>query len=142
MRKIDGSPEVVLFIDGASRGNPGPGAVGAVLYSSSGQKINEISRYVGETTNNVAEYLALIYGLQEAFFAGAERVSVNTDSQLVARQLKGTYKVRDAKMKVFFDIAKNLFRGFQDVSIHEIPREKNSEADSLANQALDSRVLF
>ena len=142
MPKTKGSCRVLLFVDGASRGNPGPAAVGAVLYSSSGEKVAEVSRYVGETTNNVAEYLGVIYGLQEAVFLRADTVTIKTDSQLVARQLKGSYKVRDGKMKIFFDIARNLFRIFKKVEIQEIPREDNSVADLLANRALDAKVLL
>ena len=133
---------VSVFVDGASRGNPGPAAIGAALYASSGEKIAEVSRTIGETTNNVAEYLGVIYGLEEAFLLGARSVKVKTDSQLIARQLNGVYKVRDGNIKMFFDIARSLFRFFETVEIAEIPREENKIADLLANRALDSNTLL
>ena len=142
MLKIKGTCAVSIFVDGASRGNPGPASVGAVLYSDAGARIAEVSRCVGETTNNVAEYLGVIYGLQEAFLLGADTVVVKTDSQLVSRQLNGVYKVKNGTIRIFFDIAKNLFRCFKEVEIMEIPREENSEADLLANKALDSKVFL
>ena len=142
MPKIEKSSIVSIFSDGASRGNPGPAAVGVVLYSSRGNRLAEVSRYIGTATNNVAEYLGVIYGLQEACFLGVRSVALRTDSQLIARQLKGTYRVKDEKIRVFFDIAKNLFRFFTSVKIDEIPRQENSEADLLANRALDQRALL
>jgi ribonuclease HI len=134
--------EVVVFTDGASRGNPGPAASGAVLYSGSGEKVSEVSRYIGQATNNVAEYLGVIYGLQEAAFLGVKNVRLKTDSQLISRQLNGKYKVKDAGMKIFFDIAKNIFRYFESIVIEEIPREENREADLMANRALDEKALL
>jgi ribonuclease HI len=142
MPKIKGNSRLCLLVDGASRGNPGPAAIGGVVYSDSGNKVAELSRYVGVTTNNVAEYLGVIYGLQEALFQGAVSVLLKTDSQLVARQLKGSYRVKDAKIRIFFDIAIDLFRFFENVDIEEIPREENSEADRLANRALDTKTLL
>jgi ribonuclease HI len=142
MLKIKNLTEAVIYTDGASRGNPGPASVGVVLFSGSGKKISEVSKYIGEATNNIAEYLAVIYGLQEACLYKAGKVLIKTDSQLVARQLKGEYKVRDVKMRLFFDIAKDLFRFFDKIEIKEIPREENSLADFLANKALDDKVLL
>ncbi|MFA6636296.1 MAG: ribonuclease HI family protein [Candidatus Omnitrophota bacterium] len=142
MPKIKDNSRLCLFVDGASRGNPGPSAIGGVVFSDSGVKVAEISRYVGVTTNNVAEYLGVIYGLQEGFLLGAVSVLLKTDSQLVAKQLKGSYRVKDAKIRIFFDIASSLFRFFKNVEIEEIPREENSEADRLANSALDAKTLL
>jgi len=131
-----------VFTDGGARGNPGPAAIGAVLKDESGKTIAEISKYIGNATNNVAEYIAIIYGLQEAVFRKANKVVLNLDSQLAARQLKGEYRVKDQDLKKFFDIALNLFKGFSKVEVVEIPREENKEADDLVNEALNLKTLF
>jgi ribonuclease HI len=142
MKKNDKVDTVKIFADGGARGNPGPAGVGVVLLSESGEKIEEISRFVGIATNNVAEYLAAIYGLQEAIYKKASRVILNLDSQLVARQLKGEYRVKDPEIRKFFDIALNLFRGFDKVEVREIPREDNKEADVLVNKAINLQALL
>jgi len=141
MRKNKGLGKLCIFTDGGSRGNPGPAAVGAVLLDREGNKVAEISRYIGIATNNVAEYLAVLYSLQEAAYLGADSVVINLDSQLVARQLKGEYRVKDQNILKFFDLVLNLFREFATVKIEEIPREKNTAADGLANKALDLKAL-
>ncbi|MCK5450961.1 MAG: ribonuclease HI family protein, partial [Candidatus Omnitrophica bacterium] len=134
--------ELIIFTDGGSRGNPGPSAVGAVLFNKEGDIVEKISEYIGTATNNVAEYMAVIYGLQEAVYYGAEKVVLKLDSQLVARQLRGEYRVKDKHLKKFFGLAVNLLRGIKSVDIKEIPREKNKEADFLVNKALDREVLI
>ena len=126
-----------IFTDGGARGNPGPAGIGAVLVDEKGKKVEEIARYIGEATNNVAEYLAVIYGLQEALYKNAGSVVLNLDSQLVARQLKGEYRVKNRDLRKFFDLVLNLFRGFDKVEIKEIPREGNMQADSLVNRAIN-----
>ena len=130
-----------IYADGGSRGNPGPAAVGVVLLDEKNRRIEEISRCIGHATNNVAEYLAVIYGLQEAVLKKASNVVIHVDSQLVARQLKGEYRVKDQDMRKFADLALNLFRLFGKVEIREIPREKNKDADALVNRALDLNTL-
>jgi len=135
------SKTVKIFADGGSRGNPGPAAVGAVLSDKNGKVLSEISEYIGEATNNVAEYMAVIYGMQEAIYQKADTIVLNTDSQLVARQLKGEYKVKDKNLRIFFGLAVNLFRAFDKVEINEIPREKNKEADALVNKVLDLKTF-
>ena len=130
-----------IYADGGSRGNPGPAAVGVVLLDEKNRKIEEVSRYIGQATNNAAEYLAVIYGLQEAVLKKAANVVIHVDSQLVARQLKGEYRVKDQDMRKYFDLALNLFRLFGKVEIREIPREKNKDADALVNRALDLNTL-
>jgi len=105
------------------------------------RKISEVSEYIGEATNNVAEYVAVICALQEALRLQGKEITLNLDSQLVARQLKGEYKVKDRNIKKFFVIARNLLRSFNGVNIKEIPREKNKEADKLVNTALDQKSL-
>ncbi|MDP8298360.1 MAG: ribonuclease HI family protein [Candidatus Tantalella remota] len=134
--------KVRLFADGGSRGNPGPAGVGAVLFDENGEIVEEVSKYIGTATNNVAEYLAVIYGLQEAVFRGVKEIVINVDSQLVARQLKGEYRVKDQNLRKFFDIASNLLRGFDNIEIREIPREENGDADALVNKAIDLQALL
>lgn len=129
-----------LYVDGASRGNPGPASAGAVLLGKGGEPLAKVSKYLGVATNNVAEYLALIYGLQRAFQAGCRQLSVKTDSELLARQINGQYKVRDAHLKLFHDLAKEMMQAFKSCQIAHIPREQNKEADRLAGEAV-SRAM-
>ena len=142
MQKKKNPETVQIFADGGARGNPGPAGVGVVLTDEKNEIIEEISKFIGVATNNVAEYLAVIYGLQEAVYLKAKRVVLNVDSQLVARQLKGEYKVKDETLKKFFDLALNLFRLFDKVEIVEVPREKNKEADALVNKAINLKALI
>jgi len=142
MSKTDPCKKMKIFTDGGSRGNPGPAGVGAVLLDGKNRKISEVSEYIGEATNNVAEYVAVICALQEALRLQGKEITLNLDSQLVARQLKGEYKVKDRNIKKFFVIARNLLRSFNGVNIKEIPREKNKEADKLVNTALDQKSLI
>ena len=128
-----------IFADGGARGNPGPAAIGAVLSDKNGKAVKEISKYIGTATNNVAEYLAVIYGLQEAVYLGASRIVLKTDSQLIARQIKGSYSVKNQDLRKFYDLALNLLKGFDKVDIVEIPRKENEHADRLVNKALDAR---
>jgi ribonuclease HI len=132
---------LIAYTDGGARGNPGPAGIGAVLLDEEGQVVAEVSKYIGHATNNVAEYLAVVYALQEALYQKARYVVINTDSQLIARQIKGKYKVKDQTLLKFRDLILNLFRGFDKVEICEIPREENNKADSLVNKAIDLKVL-
>ncbi|NQT32579.1 MAG: ribonuclease HI family protein [Candidatus Omnitrophica bacterium] len=142
MTRTKGVSLLKIFADGGSRGNPGPAGVGAVLFDETGKRVAEVSRYIGIATNNVAEYLSAIYGLQEAVHLKAKEVKLHLDSQLIARQLKGEYKVKNADLKKFFDLAVNLFREFDKLDIIEVPREQNKEADELVNKALDLKTLL
>ena len=142
MPKSKKTSAIVISSDGGSRGNPGPAGIGAVLYDENGNKIAEISKCIGEATNNVAEYLAVIYGLQEACRRNASSVKLKVDSQLVARQLRGEYRVKDKNIRIFFDLASNLLKCFDKVEIQEVPREENKEADILVNRALDLSTLL
>jgi len=130
-----------IFTDGGSRGNPGPAGVGAILKDENGAVVGEVSKYIGLATNNTAEYLAVIYAMQEAIYRGARSVVINVDSQLIARQIKGQYKVKDQNLKKFCDLILNLFRGFDKVEVREVPREENKEADRLVNEAIDLAAL-
>ncbi len=128
-----------IRIDGASRGNPGPAGVGAVFLDGHGKTLQQFAKSIGETTNNVAEYLALIYALQEAQRSGYSEVSVKTDSELLARQMTGRYKVRDPQLRVLHDLAQHGAEGFAQFSIEHIRREANTAADRLAGQAATDR---
>ncbi|MFH0828397.1 MAG: ribonuclease HI family protein [Candidatus Omnitrophota bacterium] len=124
-----------LFIDGACQGNPGPGGVGVVIRQD-GKTIKEISRFIGNSTNNIAEYSALIFGLEESIILRAESVKINTDSQLLYRQLIKVYKVKHPNIIGLYNQALRLVEGFKEFSINHIPRELNTEADRLAVKAI------
>lgn len=122
-----------LYCDGASRGNPGEAGIGCVIFFN-GQK-REISKYIGKTTNNVAEYTALIMGLEEALRLGIEEIEVYSDSELLIRQLKGIYKVRNQGLMPLYEKVNELLRKFKSFKLNHIMREENSLADSLAKEA-------
>ena len=124
-----------IFTDGASKGNPGPAGIG-VLIKANGKIVCEVSEAIGKTTNNVAEYTALIRGLKEAKELGAESIKVRTDSELLFYQLKGEYKVKHPNMKPLHEEAAGLLKSFQKVECKVVPREENKEADRLATSAL------
>lgn len=127
-----------MFIDGSSLGNPGPGGAGVVLKDAEGKVIKKAGYALGKTTNNVAEYSACLIGLWEAKAHGARELTVYSDSELLVRQMNGLYKVKDENLKVLNSLAKIFAKGFQKVTFHHIPREKNELADSLANDASTS----
>ena len=127
---------VSLYIDGAARGNPGPAGAGIVL--KEGDKIIKTSyRYLGEATNNVAEYSALISGLQEALQLGYRNVRLHLDSELVAHQISGNYRVKNSNIKPLFDKAVALINNFNNFEVLRIDRSQNKEADRLANKAIN-----
>jgi len=128
-----------IYIDGASKGNPGPSGIGVVICCQ-GQVIKNISSFIGNTTNNIAEYTALIFALQEALKLKAESIKVNTDSQLLARQLNKTYKVKNANILGLYNQVTHLKQAFRQFLINNIPREKNCGADKLANQAIKQQL--
>jgi ribonuclease HI len=128
-----------IYIDGASKGNPGPSAVGAVICKGS-ETIKNISSFIGNNTNNAAEYTALIYGLQEALILKAECVQVNTDSQLLYRQINKVYKVKNPNILGLYNQAVRLISAFKEFRISHIPRENNRGADKLANLALKKQL--
>ena len=131
----------VLYCDGASRGNPGPSAIGFVLYDSAGATVAAIGGFIGETTNNVAEYQALIGGLETALEHGVGSIEVRLDSMLLVKQVMGEYRVKAAHLKPLQRQAVKLLTRFDDASIGHVPREKNKVADGLANEALDEVAL-
>lgn len=126
-----------LFADGAARGNPGPAGSGALLLDEDGKVLAELSLALGDATNNVAEYRALILGLEEARRRGIDRIDVRMDSQLVVRQMQGLYKIKHPGLRPLALRAGALLAGFAERTIEHIPREENSRADRLANRAID-----
>lgn len=130
---------LVLHIDGASKGNPGPSGIGVVVCRA-GKQVKTIAKYIGEATNNVAEYSALLAGLEEARRMKADSLTIKSDSQLLCRQLDRTYKVKNEVIGALFIKALNLIGGFKKVGIVNIPREENKEADALANKAVKGHI--
>jgi ribonuclease HI len=130
---------LVLHADGACRGNPGPAGAGAVVETPDGELVAELKEYLGPATNNIAEYRALLLGLEAARRRGAAEVTVRMDSQLVVRQVAGTYKVRDAKLRLLHAQVEALRRSFRRLTVEYVPREENEAADRLANLAIDER---
>jgi ribonuclease HI len=128
---------LTLFCDGASRGNPGPGSYGFVVFSD-GEIVDQQGARLGTVTNNVAEYQGLVSGLKRCLELGAAEITVKSDSELLVRQLNGQYKVKAPQLKILFDEAKGLLHRFKKTSISHVRREENSLADALANEALDN----
>lgn len=131
---------MVLHADGGSRGNPGPAGAGAALLDARGQQVATWHRYLGLATNNVAEYQALIMGLEGALDLGVAELTVRLDSELLVRQLQGRYQVKSPHLKPLFAQARALAGRFARISFQHIPREQNAIADRLANLAMDRRV--
>jgi ribonuclease HI len=132
-----GSVKIVLHVDGGARGNPGPAAAAAVLSAPDGRLLEQRSELLGETTNNVAEYRALLLGLARARAVGASEVEIVNDSELVSKQLRGLYKVRHAGMRELHAQAMSSLSQFDRWSIRSVPRARNARADALVNAALD-----
>ena len=128
------------MVDGAARGNPGEAGCGAAICDEQGVVVEELSRYLGHATNNVAEYQALLIGLEALLKSGRKRVRVQSDSQLLVRQLNGEYRVKDEKLRALFQRAINLLRQFESYRIVHVPREQNKIADRLANKAIDDAL--
>ena len=127
-----------IFIDGACSGNPGEAGVGIVI-SHEGKTIKEISKAIGQATNNIAEYSALIYALQEAMALKAKKLKIFTDSELLFRQVTGVYKVKNDKLKFLYDQIQLLMKEFEHVDLNHVRREKNKKADSLATRSLKKK---
>jgi len=132
--------KVVVHVDGGSRGNPGPAAAGAVVSSPDGDVLDEATEYLGTATNNVAEYRGLLLGLARAKALGATEVDVVNDSELIAKQVNGDYKVKHAAMRPLYLEAIEMLRAFDAWSIRSVPRAQNADADALVNQALDANA--
>jgi ribonuclease HI len=130
--------KVVVHVDGGSRGNPGPAAAASVVSTPDGEVLDEASELLGIVTNNVAEYRALLLGLARAEALGATDVEVVNDSELIAKQVQGLYKVKHAAMRPLHTEAMAILRGFGAWKIRSVPRAQNAHADALVNAALDS----
>jgi len=127
-----------MYCDGASRNNPGLASIGFAIFDANAQEVVGIGRYLGDNiTNNVAEYESLLQGMQEAIQLGVRRLRVCMDSQLVVRQVQGTYRVRNAGLQPLFQSVRQAVGLFESFEIEHIPRAQNSRADALANLALD-----
>jgi ribonuclease HI len=130
--------KLVVHVDGGARGNPGPAAAAAVLSTPDGQVLDEAEELLGVATNNVAEYRGLLLGLDRAATLGATEVEVINDSELIAKQVNGTYKVRHADMKPLHAQALRSLARFERWSVRSVPRAQNAAADALVNRALDA----
>jgi ribonuclease HI len=130
---------VIVHVDGGARGNPGPAAAAAVISDPGGEVLDEAAEILGVATNNVAEYRGLLLGLQRARALGATEVDVVNDSELVAKQVNGEYKVKHADMKPLHRAAVEVLDGFARWTVRSVPRAQNAHADALVNQALDAR---
>lgn len=129
--------KVIVHVDGGARGNPGPAAAASVVSTPAGEVLDEASELLGKVTNNVAEYRALLLGLARARALGAGEVEVVNDSELIAKQVQGLYKVKHEAMKPLYKQAMSALREFEAWSIRSVPRAQNADADALVNQALD-----
>ena len=129
--------KAIIYVDGAARGNPGPAAIAAIIKNKQGKPITSISQRIGMTTNNQAEYKAVIAALEKAISLGAKEVEVKSDSELVVKQINGRYRVKKAHLKPLYQQVKQLQNSLESFTITHIPRRQNSEADSLANKTLN-----
>ncbi len=132
--------KLTIYTDGGARGNPGPAGIGCVLYDKDKNIVAEISEYIGEATNNQAEYKAVIAAIKKAKELGAEELEFYLDSELVVRQLNREYKVKNKELAPLFVQIYNAVLGFKKVSFNHIRREMNEEADRLANKAMDKGI--
>jgi len=126
--------------DGAARGNPGPAGAGAVLWDEQGRVLERLGKYLGRQTNNVAEYQALLLGVRRAQELGAEELEVVADSELMIRQLSGSYQVRAPALRELHSEALSLLKAFRKVKLVHVPRAENAEADAMSNRAIDEKM--
>jgi ribonuclease HI len=131
------TPRLTVHVDGGARGNPGQAAIGVVISAPDGAVLDEFAERIGVATNNVAEYRALLRGLERAASLGAREVDLINDSELVARQVTGVYKVKHPAMKPLYEQAITALGGFDAWKIRSVPRAQNAHADQLVNEALD-----
>jgi ribonuclease HI len=130
--------KLTVNVDGGARGNPGPAAIGVVVRNDDGAIVEAVGETIGRTTNNVAEYRALLRGIELASAHGADEVELIGDSELIVRQIEGRYKVKHADMKELHAKAKKMLAGFDSWSIRHVKRAQNADADKLVNEALDN----
>jgi ribonuclease HI len=129
-----------LYTDGAARGNPGPAGAGAVIVSPDGHIVAKIGKFLGDSTNNVAEYMGLILGLRRAKAMGIKELDVFSDSELLVKQLAGDYAVKAEHLRPLHDEARSLLGAFSTIQVRHIPREENAQADLMSNRAIDERL--
>ncbi len=129
-----------LYCDGAARGNPGPAGAGAVIVNPAGHIVAKIGKFLGEETNNVAEYMGLILGLRRAKAMGIKELDVLADSELVVKQLNGDYAVKAEHLQPLHAEAQALLKAFDQIEVRHIPREENGQADAMSNRAIDERL--
>jgi ribonuclease HI len=140
MQMAEAVDEWLLMVDGAARGNPGEAGCGAAVFAADGSLVKELSRYLGRATNNIAEYEGLLMGLEALLQMGAKKIRVQSDSQLLVRQLNGEYRVKDEKLRVLFTKAMKLLRQFDSYRVVHVYREANKVADRLANRGIDQAL--
>ncbi len=129
--------KVTIYTDGAARGNPGPAAIGATIKDETGNLITSVSRRIGITTNNQAEYRAIIAALEKAISLGAKHVVLKSDSELAVKQINGRYKIKNSALRPLYQEVVKLTGSLESVTVSHVPRARNAEADALANKALD-----
>lgn len=139
-KTLAGDRSMVLEFDGGSRGNPGPAGVGARLLTEDGVTLYELGEFIGQATNNVAEYTALLRGLKAALAWKASKLSIRTDSELVAKQLKGEYKIKSPELKPLYYEAVRMIEKLGAVKVFHVYREENKRCDALANAAMDKKA--
>ncbi|MDK2877939.1 MAG: ribonuclease [Thermoanaerobacteraceae bacterium] len=132
--------KITVFTDGASRGNPGDAGIGIVFIDESGGVVKEISDYIGQTTNNIAEYTALIRALNEAIEMNCDEIDIITDSELMVKQIKGEYQVKNEGIKNLYKQVQDFLKEFKSYSITHVRREQNKRADELANRGIDEAL--
>ncbi len=134
---LEGNSQLVMNVDGGSRGNPGPAGYGVVVRDASGKTLENLSEFIGPATNNVAEYRGLLAGLEFAVARGVSQLKIYCDSELVVRQMQGRYRVKSPDLKPLYERACQLASRLDRFVMQHVPREQNAEADLLANQAMD-----
>jgi ribonuclease HI len=137
---LTAAERVVVYVDGGARGNPGPAGIGVVLTDPAGEELDRANAYIGEATNNVAEYRALLLGLDRALALGARDLELVNDSELIARQLTGEYRVKKEDLRMLHAQALRALDAFERWSIRSVPRAENEIADALVNEAIDARA--
>jgi len=132
--------ELIIHIDGVARGNPGEGGIGVIIETPDGKKVEEIGKYIGVTTNNYAEYKALLTALKAALKYKPSKVTIFSDSQLLVRQINGIYRIRSEHLIPLYKESRSLIEKIGNVIIIHVPREKNKESDKLANKAVNLKL--
>jgi ribonuclease HI len=134
------SKKLVINTDGGARGNPGHAGIGLVIKSDTGEIVYQYGAYIGETTNNVAEYKALIKALEESVHLGGSDLLIQMDSELIVKQMQGIYKIKEPTLKLLAEEVKSLLKQFEKYEFKHVRREFNKEADALVNQAIDAAM--